>query len=86
MTHIFLYGPPETGKYTIGKILARNLRLPFVDLDRLVETNAGMSIAQIMEELVVVTNGNHGFSNPDITPTRDEITAMIVLFFEEHLK
>jgi len=50
MPHIFLYGPPGTGKSTVGKILARNLKLPFVDLDRVIETNAGMSIAQIMEQ------------------------------------
>ncbi|HEX6034669.1 MAG TPA: shikimate kinase, partial [Anaerolineales bacterium] len=49
MAHIFLYGPPGTGKSTIGKILARRLNLPFTDLDRVIETNAGMSIAQIME-------------------------------------
>ena len=49
MTHIFLYGPPGTGKSTIGKILGRNLKLPFIDLDRVIETNAGMSIPQIME-------------------------------------
>ena len=49
MSHIFLYGPPGTGKSTVGKQLARNLKLPFIDLDRLIETNAGMSIPQIME-------------------------------------
>lgn len=49
MTHIFLYGPPGTGKSTIGKLLAQSLRLPFIDLDRVIETNAGMSISQIME-------------------------------------
>ncbi len=49
--HIFLYGPPATGKTTIGKIIARNLNLPFVDLDRVIESNAGMSIPQIMEGL-----------------------------------
>jgi 3-dehydroquinate synthase len=48
--HIFLYGPPGTGKSTIGKILADNLDLPFVDLDHVIETNAGISIAQIMEQ------------------------------------
>ena len=50
MTYIFLYGPPGTGKSTVGKQLARNLRLPYVDLDRIIETNAGMSIPQIMEK------------------------------------
>ena len=48
MTHIFLYGPPGTGKSTIGKKLARRLKLPFMDLDRVIETRAGRSIAQIM--------------------------------------
>jgi shikimate kinase/3-dehydroquinate synthase len=48
--HIFLYGPPGTGKSTVGKKLADNLKLPFIDLDRVIETNAGMSIPQIMEQ------------------------------------
>ena len=48
--HIFLYGPPGTGKSTIGKLLARSLDLPFVDLDRAIEQEAGISIAQIMEQ------------------------------------
>ncbi len=50
MTHTFLYGPPGTGKSTIGKLIARNLKLPFIDLDRVIETDAGMSIPQIMEQ------------------------------------
>jgi len=50
MSHIFLYGPPGTGKSTIGKILARSLDLPFVDIDRVIESNAGMPIAQLMEQ------------------------------------
>ena len=50
MTNIFLYGPPGTGKSTIGKLLARSLKLPFIDLDRVVETNAGMSIPQIIDQ------------------------------------
>jgi shikimate kinase/3-dehydroquinate synthase len=50
MRHIFLYGPPGTGKSTVGKKLAADLQLPFIDLDRVIETNAGMSISQIMEQ------------------------------------
>ncbi|HRJ75741.1 MAG TPA: shikimate kinase, partial [Anaerolineales bacterium] len=49
MNHIFLYGPPGTGKSTIGKLIAGNLKLPFIDLDRVIETNAGKSIPEIME-------------------------------------
>ena len=48
--HIFLYGPPGTGKSTTGKILARSLKLPFVDLDSLIESKAGLSIAKIMKQ------------------------------------
>ena len=50
MTHIFLYGPPGTGKSTLGKELADDLKYPFIDLDRVIETNAGISISQIMEQ------------------------------------
>ena len=50
MSHIFLYGPPGTGKSTIGRKLARSLRFPFVDLDRVIEAQAGMSILQIMQQ------------------------------------
>lgn len=50
MSHIFLYGPPGTGKSTVGRILARHLKLPFVDLDRVVESNAGLSIPQLMAQ------------------------------------
>jgi 3-dehydroquinate synthase len=50
MSHIFLYGPSGSGKSTIGSILARNLQLPFVDSDRAIESNAGMSIPEIIEK------------------------------------
>jgi shikimate kinase / 3-dehydroquinate synthase len=50
MPHIFLYGPPGTGKSTVGKALAHNLNLPLVDLDRLVEINAGLPIPVIIEQ------------------------------------
>ena len=49
MEHIFLYGPPGVGKSTVGKELAHSLKLPFIDLDCVIETNAGMSVEQIME-------------------------------------
>ena len=31
---IFLYGPPASGKSSVGKLLAESLDLPFTDLDR----------------------------------------------------
>jgi shikimate kinase / 3-dehydroquinate synthase len=50
MGHIFLYGPSGVGKSTVGQILAHHLNLPFTDSDHILETMAGMSIPQIMEE------------------------------------
>ena len=77
MTHIFLYGPPGTGKSTIGKILASNLKLPFVDLDRVIETNADMSISQIIEQ-----GGESAFRDLESTALRsipDEKVSVIAL-------
>ncbi|MBV5347650.1 AAA family ATPase, partial [bacterium] len=68
MTNIFLYGPPGTGKSTIGKQLAGNLKLPFVDLDRVIETNAGMSIPQIME-----TRGEPAFRDLESAALKDAV-------------
>lgn len=48
MPHICLYGPPGSGKTTVGTALARGLQLPFVDLDREIERKAGLSIPEIM--------------------------------------
>ena len=50
MSHIFLYGPSGTGKSTAGQLLADKLKLSFIDLDAVIEKNAGMSIPQIMNE------------------------------------
>lgn len=48
--HIILYGPSGAGKTTVGKFLAVNLNLPFVDLDAEIERAAGQSIPDIMTE------------------------------------
>lgn len=66
MTHIFIYGPSGTGKSTIGKLLADNLKLPFIDLDTVIETNAGMSIPQIME-----TRGESAFRDLETTALKN---------------
>jgi 3-dehydroquinate synthase len=70
MTHIFLYGPPGTGKSTVGKRIANNLKLPFIDLDRVIETNAGMSIAHIME-----TQGEPAFRDLESVALKDAVAA-----------
>jgi 3-dehydroquinate synthase len=50
MNHIFLYGPPGSGKSSAGRVLADGLNMDFLDLDTEIETFAIMSIPQIMEE------------------------------------
>lgn len=46
---IFLYGPPGSGKSSLGKRLADELRLPFYDLDERIQSQAGMRIPEIFE-------------------------------------
>ena len=50
MGHIFLYGPPASGKSTVGQILAESLNLPFVDLDDSIRQAVGMDIPQVMAD------------------------------------
>ena len=45
--HLFLYGPPGSGKSTIGRVLARRLDLPFIDLDTVIESVAKQKIPDI---------------------------------------
>ena len=50
MRKIFLYGPPGSGKSTVGKLLSKSLNVGFVDIDDEIEAQAGMPISQIMAE------------------------------------
>ena len=77
MPHIFIYGPPGVGKSTIGKQLALDLKLLFIDLDRVIEINAGMSIPQIMEY-----RGESGFRDLEsaaLKALEDEIESVVSL-------
>ena len=42
-----LIGPPGAGKSTIGAMLARRLKISFVDTDKKISTRAGKSISDI---------------------------------------
>lgn len=45
--HVVLCGLSGAGKSTVGPLLARELRRPFVDVDQLVEDAAGIAIREI---------------------------------------
>jgi len=47
---IFLVGMPASGKSTIGKLLANQLRLNYFDLDKIIVEHEGMAITEIFEE------------------------------------
>lgn len=53
---LFVYGPPGSGKSTVGRLLAEALGLPFWDVDAEIESLSGMSIAEIFAQ-----EQEHGF-------------------------
>lgn len=48
-TKYFLVGMPASGKSTIGKLVARQLGLEFIDLDNLIVDHEGMTITEIFD-------------------------------------
>ena len=46
---VFVYGPPSSGKTTIGRLLAQALDIPFTDLDETIMTASRLSIPEIFE-------------------------------------
>jgi shikimate kinase/3-dehydroquinate synthase len=53
---IFLYGPPASGKSTIGELLAVKLAMPFIDLDQRIEFETNLTIPEIFAK-----DGEEGF-------------------------
>jgi len=47
VSHVLLIGFMGSGKSTVGRLLAEELSMPFVDLDECVVEDAGMSIPEI---------------------------------------
>ena len=47
---IVLIGYMASGKSTIGKLLAHNMYLPFIDLDQYIEKKEGKTISEIFED------------------------------------
>ncbi|HLU48588.1 MAG TPA: shikimate kinase, partial [Planctomycetota bacterium] len=48
--NVVLIGMPGVGKTTIGSLLARRLRRPFVDTDRVIEDAEGRPLKEILAE------------------------------------
>lgn len=49
LANIYLIGPMGAGKTTVGKELAKILRLPFYDSDKVIEEQTGVDISTIFE-------------------------------------
>jgi shikimate kinase len=47
---VVLVGAPGSGKSTVGPLLAERLRLPFSDVDAVIEQRTGRSIAEIFAD------------------------------------
>lgn len=67
---VFLIGFMGSGKTTIGKKLANHLKYQFIDLDRLIELRAGMSIANYFE-----MNGEQAFRELEKDVLRNTATS-----------
>lgn len=65
---IFLIGPMGAGKSTIGRMLAKELRLPFKDSDREIEARTGADIPWIFD-----VEGEDGFRKREVAVI-DEFT------------
>ena len=74
--NIFLVGPMGAGKSTIGRQLARELKLKFIDTDREIEDRSGADIPWIFD-----MEGEAGFRKreanivAELTPLRDVVIA-----------
>lgn len=70
MAKLFLYGPPASGKSTLGKVIATRFTLPFIDLDDAITSAASCSIPTIFKD-----EGEEGFRRRE-SDALQQVTAM----------
>ena len=77
--NIFLVGPMGAGKSTIGRQLAQQLNMDFVDSDAVIEERAGADISWILQGVVLSTGGGAVMSKEN----RNYLSARgIVIYLE----
>ena len=47
--HIFIIGMPGSGKSSLGRRVAGNLRIPYVDMDQRITQGLGGTVTEIFE-------------------------------------
>ena len=52
--NLVLLGMMAVGKTTVGKIIAKNQRLKFVDIDSSIEKNNSMTIKEILTDIFIL--------------------------------
>jgi len=70
VSHVLLIGFMGSGKSTVGRLIADQLGLPFIDLDEHIVAEAGMSIAEIFDR-----GGEGAFRDLETAALRDLATA-----------
>ena len=71
---IFLYGPPGSGKTTIGLALSKNLAYKFTDLDEQIQNRAGRLIADIF-----AAEGEAGFRRREAELLSELVTSAQII-------
>lgn len=67
---LYLIGLPGSGKSFLGKKLAEEAKIPFIDLDQVIEQEAGVSVSKIFSE-----KGEDYFRNLEAVALRQQSKA-----------
>jgi len=70
MSALVLVGVPGAGKSTVGKLLAEELNIPFVDTDEAIEASAGKSVSDIF-----ITDGEPAFRELEARVIANELQS-----------